>query len=100
MKTFSSVQTSVSSLLCNLIGILVCIMLSVLIILNIYYITLSLIPIKYNYQNVDEPLHLMKYYRFYYTGSDTYIKDFNHTISINNCNRFNKGYNCFKINSV
>ena len=100
MKTFHSVQTSVSSLLCVGIGILISVMLSILIILNIYYITLSLIPIKYNYQNVDEPLHLMKYYRFYYTGSDAYIKDFNHTISIIDCNRFNNDCNCFKTNSV
>lgn len=100
MKTFHSVQTSVSSLLCVMIGVLLCIILSVLIILNIYYIALSLTSVKYNYQNVDEPLHLMKYYRFYYTGSDTYIKDFNHTISINNCNRFNNDCNCFKTNNV
>lgn len=79
---------------------IVCVIAFALAVLSIFHLKVLIVPVEYNYQDVDEMIHLIENYRMYYLYSSSYIKELEHTESTDSTNHcidsLRKDYNHYK----
>lgn len=88
MNTFVSIKTVTLWILCIIVFSLI--MLSEL------HLKVLIVPVEYQYQDVDEMIHLIENYRMYYLYSGDYVKELERCDSTINRNNLKRDYNRYK----
>lgn len=75
---------------------IVCVIAFALAVLSIFHLKVLIVPVEYNYQDVDEMIHLIENYRMYYLYSDDYVKELERGDSTINRSNLKRDYNRYK----
>lgn len=75
---------------------IVCIITFALAVLSIFHLKVLIVPVEYNYQDVDEMIHLIENYRMYYLYSGDYVKELERGDSTINRSNLKRDYNRYK----
>jgi len=75
---------------------IVCVIAFALAVLSIFHLKVLIVPVEYNYQDVDEMIHLIENYRMYYLYSSDYVKELERGDSTINRSNLKRDYNRYK----
>lgn len=75
---------------------IVCVIAFALAVLSIFHLKVLIVPVEYQYQDVDEMIHLIENYRMYYLYSDDYVKELERGDSTINRSNLKRDYNRYK----
>ena len=88
MKTFDFIR--------ELIIWIVCVIVFTLAILSMFHLKVLIVPVEYQYKNIDEMIHLIENYRMYYLNTNNYIDAIQHDADSISVNRLKRDYYRYK----